>query len=142
MKKQIRLTFNLLPVSALRPRVTRWGTYTPKKYAEYKKKISRLFKVAYSEYFFEPDEPLTIEINFYRNIQSSISKKERKRRANGATMPIVKPDIDNYTKAVLDSLNGLAWKDDNQIVRIVATKFYSEIPRTEITIKKYENEDF
>lgn len=49
-------------------------------------------------------------------------------------MPIIKPDLDNYIKSVLDGLNGLAFEDDNQIIRIDAIKLYSDHPRTEILI--------
>ena len=39
-------------------------------------------------------------------------------------------DIDNLEKAVFDSLNGIFWKDDRQIVAVLATKEYSANPRT------------
>lgn len=31
-------------------------------------------------------------------------------------------DCDNFAKSILDSLNGLAWRDDNQVVRLVVEK--------------------
>jgi Holliday junction resolvase RusA-like endonuclease len=31
-------------------------------------------------------------------------------------------DLDNYVKLTLDALNGIAWDDDNQVVRINAVK--------------------
>lgn len=31
-------------------------------------------------------------------------------------------DLDNYIKLTLDALNGVAWKDDGQVVRINAVK--------------------
>ena len=46
-----------------------------------------------------------------------------------------KPDIDNMIKFVLDSLNGIYFKDDSQVFIITAKKLYSERPRTEIEIE-------
>jgi len=31
-------------------------------------------------------------------------------------------DIDNYVKTILDALNGIAWVDDNQVVKVTAIK--------------------
>lgn len=31
-------------------------------------------------------------------------------------------DLDNYLKTCLDSLNGIAWDDDRQVVKITAVK--------------------
>lgn len=34
-----------------------------------------------------------------------------------------KPDVDNVAKSVLDALNGVAYKDDSQVVGLTVTKF-------------------
>jgi Holliday junction resolvase RusA-like endonuclease len=47
----------------------------------------------------------------------------------------VRPDIDNYAKAILDALNGVMWADDGQIVQLTASKSYGE-PRVEIEIQE------
>ena len=44
-------------------------------------------------------------------------------------------DIDNYNKILLDSLTGIVWKDDKQIVKMEIEKLYDKKnPRVEIEI--------
>ncbi|WP_460268332.1 RusA family crossover junction endodeoxyribonuclease [Clostridium sp. CTA-17] len=40
--------------------------------------------------------------------------------------PTKKPDVDNIAKIILDSLNGVAYKDDSQIVDLRIIKSYTE----------------
>ena len=47
-------------------------------------------------------------------------------------------DIDNFCKALLDGLNGIAFKDDGQVAELHAKKFYhagNSHPKTIITVK-------
>lgn len=41
-------------------------------------------------------------------------------------MPTVPPDIDKLARAVLDALTGIAYIDDSQVVRLAASKVYSQ----------------
>ena len=52
--------------------------------------------------------------------------------------PKGRPDIDNYIKFCMDCINGTGkvWKDDSQVVSMVAVKRYGETPRTEIEISE------
>lgn len=46
-------------------------------------------------------------------------------------------DLDNYLKAVLDALNGIAWDDDRQIVRLVGEiERGARAPRVEVEIEE------
>lgn len=58
--------------------------------------------------------------------------------AGGLIRPTKKPDIDNITKAILDALNKVAYKDDSAIVRFSIEKYYSDSPRVEVTIGEWE----
>lgn len=134
----MKLVFEIEPVEQARPRATRMGRgirlYDPKKVSVYKKQLAMMCKFQYKQ---APlTGPLMVELNFFRHIQSSISKKERKLRLSGSHRPVVKPDTDNYIKSTLDGLNGLLWEDDNQIVDLIAHKYYSDKPRVEVEVNK------
>ena len=107
-------TFNIKPRSKQRPRSTRSGhTYTPKETREYEKKISE----AYSGVAFV-DGPLEVELVF-DNDKTTIVIKELKLAKNPSKL---RGDIDNYAKAILDALNGVAYTDDKQIVCLYVEK--------------------
>ena len=134
----MRLVFEIEPVEQARPRATRtkYGIrlYDLNKVSVYKKQLALMCKFQYKQ---APlTGPLMVELNFFRHLQSSLSKKERSLRLSGSHRPVVKPDTDNYIKSTLDGLNGLLWEDDNQIVDLVAHKYYSDKPRVEIEVKK------
>ena len=54
--------------------------------------------------------------------------------------PTRKPDFDNIGKIICDALNGIAYRDDAQIVDALVRKFYSDTPRVivEISDTPYE----
>lgn len=81
---------------------------------------------------------LQVEMDIYRQIPKSTSKVRRERKNDKELRPIVRPDIDNYTKSVMDALDGITWIDDSQVVMLSANKYYSDNPRVEITIKELE----
>lgn len=63
--------------------------------------------------------PVAVELKFYR---------ATKRRC----------DVDNLAKLVLDALNSVAWRDDDQIAHLTATKGLDpENPRTEVTVRAH-----
>ena len=59
----------------------------------------------------------------------------------GMIKPTKKPDCDNIAKIVLDSLNGIAFMDDKQVVNLVVTKNYDSIPCVEVDIKEIGGSD-
>ena len=54
----------------------------------------------------------------------------------GEMLPTKKPDVDNIIKIILDSLNGLAYKDDARIAACSCQKFYASNPRVELVLSK------
>ncbi len=113
--------FKINPVPASRPRVSRWSTYYPKKYTKFKKEMEALtseLETTLSE------KPVSVELEFGIMMPKSWSKKKRKELNN--TYCSNNSDIDNYIKAILDSLNGVVYVDDKQVVELFAKKIYSE----------------
>lgn len=82
-------------------------------------------------------EPLEMRIEAYYPIPKSTSKKAREKMMHGDILPTKKPDADNVAKVICDALNGIAYHDDTQIVRLEVCKYYDEIPRVEVAIEDY-----
>lgn len=134
----IRLQFEVQgePKAKARPRVTRSGiAYTPKNTILYENLVRTSFQQSYPDHV-----PLDCEmqaiITAYFSIPKSVSNKKRELMSFGLINPTKKPDLDNIAKAILDSLNGIAYKDDSQIVSLLISKKYSDRPRVEITLKE------
>jgi len=51
-------------------------------------------------------------------IPKSFPKKRRQRCIDSKERPIRKPDLDNVAKIILDSLNGIAYRDDTQVTTL------------------------
>lgn len=128
------------PVPAGRPRFSNGHAYDSKRSRDYKRFVSHEAKLKYHGGLLR-DMPLKVEIRVYRHVQRSLSKVERDRRLRGEHRPIVKPDTSNYVKLIEDALTGIVWEDDNLITDLVASKWYSDDPRIEVTVteaKKFE----
>ena len=123
------------PVAKGRPRVTKWGAYTPEKTVNYENLVQFSYLQEYKN--IEPLEGyLKIEIAFYMPIPKSTSKKNRELMIGWKLLPDKKPDIDNMIKSITDALNELAYQDDKQIVEVHAYKYYSEEPKAVVMINK------
>ena len=134
----IEFTVKGAPVGKARPRVTTRGgyarAYTPKQTADYEKAVVGAYRAAYGNLMLPEKTELHAKVEMYYPIPVSVSKKNRLRMIAGEVRPIVKPDIDNVLKAVLDACNGVAYKDDNLIVSVTADKWYSEVPRVVVRV--------
>ena len=122
------------PVAKGRPRVMRSGiTFTPKKTMNYEVLIKELFIISKQKML---EGELQACINAYFQIPKSASKIKRAQMESALLRPTKRPDLDNIAKSILDALNGLAYQDDSQIVRLVVEKRYAEKPRVELTIQE------
>lgn len=112
------------------------ATYTPNNTKDYENLIRQYFKIKYPRYIpFE--NRVSVNIKAYFKILKNTSKKSAELMLNGMISPTKKPDIDNITKVVLDALNKMAFKDDNQITRLNVEKFYGEQEKIVIEIEEY-----
>ena len=125
------------PVAKGRPRLGKYGTYTPKKTADFESYVEYCWAAEYGN--LKPsDKPLEVGIVFYMPIPKSASKRAKASMDLGEIKHIKKPDLDNMAKAVLDALNGLAYIDDSQIYSLTLYKTYSEQPGTYLKITESE----
>lgn len=128
----IYLTIPGDPCAKGRPRLGKWGTYTPNKTVNYENLVKQEYIAKYSGE--KLNGALYLEIKAYFKIPKSTPKKQIEPMINGEIKPTKKPDIDNIIKIISDALNNLAYDDDSQITKVTATKNYSDKPRVEITI--------
>jgi len=115
-------------------RVGRVVSKTPEKTKNYETFIRELFAVKY-EGFTPLAGAVKIRLNIYRGIPRSTSRKQAEKMEATLVRPTTKPDCSNVLKAVEDALNGLAFRDDSQIVDEHVWKYYSRTPRVEIYVE-------
>ena len=99
-------------------------TYTPKKTHDFESLVKQQF---YSQNCKKIDGCIEVKIQAYYGV------KNKKLCGNPKD---TRPDIDNGIKLLLDALNGLAWEDDGQVVKITAEKYYSYFDYCKIFYKK------
>ena len=118
--------FPVDPVAKGRPRFTKQGrAYTPKKTKEFETLIK---KIARDQYKNGPmKQALSATIVFYFKKPKTVTRD----------YPTVKPDVDNCVKSTLDSLNGIVFVDDAQIIEINASKKYAAVGGIFLDIRPY-----
>nr|DAS65944.1 MAG TPA: Endodeoxyribonuclease RusA [Caudoviricetes sp.] len=128
---RIEFTINGECVPKARPRFSKFGhVYTTPKTRAYENIVK---STAIDNRVPCVTTALRVELVIYKSIPKSFSKAKRKQANEGKIFPVVKPDIDNYVKSVLDGLNGVLFVDDKQIVDFRAVKRYSDNPRVKVT---------
>lgn len=130
-----------IPVPKGRPRAAVWGRgkyrrtvmYTDKKTQAGEARIAEAARKVFRDR--DPlTGPLLLRIVFHMPIPASWPKWKKAEALEGRLLPAKKPDPDNLEKLVMDGLNGVAYTDDAQVLRVHHTKLYGEEPRTWIKI--------
>lgn len=125
------------PQGKARPRFTKTGrAYTPKNTVDMEHKIGLAYRANHGELL--NDDYIHITVFAYYSIPKSATKKERNLIAHGLALPAKKPDADNVLKLVMDGLNGVAYKDDKQVISVEVNKMYSDNPRTVVYIDSWK----
>jgi len=121
-----------------RPRVNTYTctAYTPNNTKDYENLIKQYFKIKYPRYV-PLENRVSVKIMAYFKIPKSTTKKDKALIEEGKLSPTKKPDIDNIVKIILDALNKMAFKDDNQITKLEIEKAYGEEEKIVVKIEEY-----
>ncbi|MDS8268713.1 RusA family crossover junction endodeoxyribonuclease, partial [Streptococcus pneumoniae] len=116
----MKLTLNIEPKPQSRPRFARRGnfttTYEDKDMKSWRNNCQLLIA---NQYMGQPilEGALRAKVRFYIKPPQYISKVKKNQQALlDEIIPVgKKPDIDNYEKALYDSMSGIVFQDDGQI---------------------------
>lgn len=141
MNRKIEFFVPGAPVGKGRPRAARRGTgvvmFTPEKTAGYEALVaaaaSNAMRAEAGPLF---TGPLEAVLEMRIPIPASWSKAHKAAALAGAELPTSRPDIDNVAKAILDACNGVVFRDDAQVVMLVATKAFSDEPGVQVVIRE------
>lgn len=134
------------PMGKQRPRASMCGgyarVYTPKETTNYENLLKLTWQEKYGHCMLEGALYINIIANFGLN-KTDFKKngdytKEGLRKIHNIIKPTKKPDVDNIAK-MLDGLNGVAFRDDSQIVSLTVKKYYSSQPSLYIEIWEETN---
>lgn len=103
--------------------------YTPSQMAGYQNSVRWMAKAAGARMI---DGAVTLEVIAFLAIPKSATKSRRAAMLAGDEFPTKKPDLDNIVKNLKDALTGIAWRDDVQVVSLIADKRWSDDPRVEV----------
>lgn len=121
-------------------------SFTPQQTVLYENLVKTCFQEANEKTFFN-GEPITVQINAYFAVPKSKTKREKTAIDMGEIQPTKKPDADNIAKVICDALNGIAYRDDTQVISLKVRKVYiktlakDQAERVEVSLKIYEEGD-
>jgi len=107
--------FPISPVAASRPRVSRHGAYFAGPYKVFRNECIDVIEFVLGPEFKPYEQPIKVDVELFI------------RRPKTTKLVMPRADIDNFLKAVFDSLNKKLWIDDNIIQSVYATKQWAEV---------------
>ena len=133
--EEVKISFEV-PGQPLAKQRARWSghyMYSPKETVGFEVYVKEMFVINYPD-FILLEGALRMTVTAYRMIPKSTSKKRAKLMIDRIIRPDKKPDWDSLGRIVSDALEGLAYKNDSQIVTGIVYKYYAIRPRLEIEI--------
>ena len=137
----MKLILNTEPKPQSRPRFARRGNFT----TTYEDKDMKAWRnhcqlLIANQYMGKPilEGALRATVRFYIKPPQYIFKAKKNQQALlDEIIPVgKKPDIDNYEKALYDSMSGIVFQEDGQIALHDVGKFYSLNPRIEVEVEE------
>jgi Holliday junction resolvase RusA-like endonuclease len=104
------------PVAKGRPRLGKFGAFTPKKTKTAEMELRYWFAKEGVHMF---SGPLRVDVTFHMPRPKSLKK--------GTIYHIKRPDADNAVKMVMDAGNGYLWEDDSIICDLRVIKRYAPL---------------
>lgn len=65
---------------------------------------------------------------------------QRPAKSKHGDIPLGPPDVDKLARGVDDALTGMLWRDDAQVVRLVAEKRWSDKPGVFVTVNHMDDQ--
>lgn len=116
MMEVYEFIFDVEPVAKGRPRIGKWGAFTPAKTRKAEAELKRLARhLMNANGLSVLTCPLTVEMAFIVSKPKKPSKEYPSRS-----------DLDNYGKLLCDALNEVVWEDDSQIIDLFLSKRYGD----------------
>ena len=136
MKYELEIEGKIVGKERPRVNLNNGRVYTPNKTKEYENYIREYFCLKYPN-FKQIEGRVSIEIIAFRGIPKNTSKIMMQKMLDDEISPVIKPDIDNIGKVVLDALNKFAFKDDNQVCKFMIQKKYCLEEKIYIKVEEY-----
>lgn len=108
--------------------------YTPTKTSTFEEKVKWAFKSKYNIETKLSTKPFKAKIIAVFEPTKSLSQKKKEELLYSEYTK--KPDADNIAKIILDSLNELAYKDDNQVAELLVLKQYGDENRIIVELEE------
>lgn len=106
--------FPINPIAASRPRVSKFGAYFTGPYKKFRSAAAMVINQVLGRNFTPLNTKLAVDIRCYVT------------RPKSTKLEYPRADVDNYSKSILDSLNGKLWDDDSQIWALFISKEWAD----------------